>query len=312
MKKKPTILCFIGLLLGFTSIVCAQSENPTEEQPYYTAEKMPEYPGGMEALYKFMRNNLIYPDTTTEAAKEGRVILRFFINTNGEVKDITVLKGLNKECDEEAVRVMKLVPKWMPGQQEGKNVAIYSTLPISFKRLNPVLMVDGVVKPYALLKDSLLKKQEDMASMTILKEETAKTIYGELGKTGIILVVMKPKPIIDNVTHKELKPGEIAYGVEVMPQFPGGDDALLQFIRDNLRYPEKAAEVGIDGRVTMRFTILATGELTDIKVVRGLDPLLDAEAVRVIKIMPNWIPGRQNGKNVPVYITLPIVYKLQF
>lgn len=309
MVRKTSFFLLVFILS--TLFLAAQDDSVQKEEPYFSAEKMPEYPGGMEALYKFLRNNLLYPDTTTEASKEGRVILRFVVSSIGEVKDITVLKGLNKECDEEAVRVMKLVPKWVPGQQEGKNVPVYSTLPISFKRLNPALLVDGEVKPYALLKDSLIKRPEDMASMTILKEETAKTIYGDLGKTGLISVVMKPKPIIDNVTHKELKPGEIAYGVEVMPQFPGGDDELLHFIRDNLKFPENAASAGIQGRVTIRFTVTTSGEITDIRVIRSLDPACDAEAVRVISIMPNWLPGRQNGKNVPVYYTIPIVFKMQ-
>jgi len=306
MLKAPIIL---GLFMLVSLATFAQDKSEMKEEVLYTAEKMPEYPGGIEALYKLIGGNLLYPDTILETAKEGRVVLRFVISSTGDVTDISVLKGLSKACDEEAIRVMKLVPKWIPAQQDGKNVAVYNTLPIYFKRQNPALLVDGVVKPYGFLKDSILTRQKDIISMTILKEETAKTIYGDIGKNGIILVDMKPMPMVDNVTHKEHKPGEVAYGVEVMPQFPGGEEELVKFIGENLKYPAVAAEVGIEGRVTMRFTVTTTGELTDIRVIKSLD--LDAEAIRVIRKMPNWIPGRQDGKTVPVYYLLPIIYKLQ-
>ena len=100
------------------------------------------------------------------------------------------------------------------------------------------------------------------------------------------------------------------YGVEQMPQFPGGDEEMMKFIKDNLHYPPVAAAVGIEGRVTIRFVVSRNGDVTDVKVIRGRDAACDKEAVRVVKLMPKWIPGRQKGRNVPVYYTLPIVYKL--
>lgn len=103
----------------------------------------------------------------------------------------------------------------------------------------------------------------------------------------------------------------VFYGVEKMPQFPGGDEELLKFIKENLRYPKVAAEVGIEGRVTIRFIVNRNGDVTDVKVIRGIDASCDKEAIRVVNMMPKWTPGRQNGQNVPVYYTLPIVYKLQ-
>ena len=100
-------------------------------------------------------------------------------------------------------------------------------------------------------------------------------------------------------------------GVERMPQYPGGDEALLKFIRDNIKYPFVAASNGIEGRVTIRFVVSKTGEINDIKVVRGLVKECDDEAVRVIKMMPKWEPGMNKGEPVHVYYTLPVVFKLQ-
>ena len=93
--------------------------------------------------------------------------------------------------------------------------------------------------------------------------------------------------------------------VEQMPTFPGGEAELMKFIRDNLRYKE-----GIQGRVILRFVVTKTGAIDNITVLRSLDPACDEEAIRLIKSMPRWIPGKQNGNNVPVYYTLPVVFKL--
>ena len=98
---------------------------------------------------------------------------------------------------------------------------------------------------------------------------------------------------------------------EIMPKFPGGEKALTAFILKNLRYPASAAQSGVQGRVTVRFIIEKTGEVADVKVVRGLDAAFDNEAVRVVKMFPKWIPGKQNGRKVSVYYTLPITFRLK-
>lgn len=98
--------------------------------------------------------------------------------------------------------------------------------------------------------------------------------------------------------------------VEQMPQFPGGPAELLKYIAKNLKYPIIAQENGIQGKVILRFVVNAKGYVEDIKVLRSLDTYCDKEAVRVVKSLPQWIPGKQNGRNVPVYYTCPIVFKL--
>ena len=98
--------------------------------------------------------------------------------------------------------------------------------------------------------------------------------------------------------------------VEQMPTFPGGEAELIKFIRDNLRYPLTAKKEGIQGRVILRFVVTKTGAIDNITVLRSLDPACDEEAIRLIKSMPRWIPGKQNGNAVPVYYTLPVVFKL--
>lgn len=110
------------------------------------------------------------------------------------------------------------------------------------------------------------------------------------------------------ITETEDKP---SFGVEQMPLFPGGEKELMAFISKNLKYPAIASDNGIQGRVVLRFVVSKTGDVTDVQILKGLDPACDKEAVRVVKAMPRWIPGRQNGRNVPVYYTLPVTYRLQ-
>ena len=98
--------------------------------------------------------------------------------------------------------------------------------------------------------------------------------------------------------------------VEDMPGYPGGESAMMEFIKANLKYPKSAQDAGIQGRVVMRFVIGKDGSISDVRVLRGVDPECDAEAVRTVNAMPNWTPGRHNGKEVPVYFTLPIVFRL--
>lgn len=93
-------------------------------------------------------------------------------------------------------------------------------------------------------------------------------------------------------------------------RYEGGHEALVAFIYSNIRYPEAAIEKGIEGKVYVRFTVNEDGSISDIEVVRPAHPLLVEEAVRLISIMPNWIPGIYKGQNVPVKVSLPITFTM--
>lgn len=117
--------------------------------------------------------------------------------------------------------------------------------------------------------------------------------------------------IRDLQTSREKAEQEKIYDkVEVMPSFPGGQNELNRFISTNLKYPVLAQESGIEGRVTIRFIVTKTGAISDVTVVRGIDPSCDKEAVRVVKAMPKWSPGKQGGSFVDVSYTIPINFRL--
>lgn len=114
-----------------------------------------------------------------------------------------------------------------------------------------------------------------------------------------------PKPKVEEVTE------EIFVVVEEQPEFPGGNTAMMKFLSDNIKYPLIAQENGIQGRVITNFVVERDGSITDVQVVRGVDPSLDREAIRVIQSMPKWKAGRQRGSAVRVRFTLPVVFRLQ-
>lgn len=113
------------------------------------------------------------------------------------------------------------------------------------------------------------------------------------------------------VEEEEESENHIFTVVETMPSFPGGDAALLLFIKNSVRYPVIAQENGIQGRVTVSFTVNRDGSVVDAEVLRGVDPSLDKEALRVVGTMPKWSPGLQRGKPVRVKYNVPINFRLQ-
>ena len=98
--------------------------------------------------------------------------------------------------------------------------------------------------------------------------------------------------------------------VEVMPQYPGGQIAMMKYIMENMKYPEQAMKKGIQGRVTVSFIIEKDGSISNVSPIHSVHPLLDKEAVRVVKSMPKWSPGKHNGKPVRVRFNLPVMFKL--
>jgi len=125
-------------------------------------------------------------------------------------------------------------------------------------------------------------------------------------ETPIVIQAPIAAPVIEE------EPEDVIFQVvERMPEFPGGQQALMRFLNDNIRYPVIAQENNIQGRVVLQFVVNADGSIVDIQVVRGVDPSLDREAVRVVNAMPRWSPGQQRGQNVRVMFTLPVNFRLQ-
>jgi TonB family protein len=114
-----------------------------------------------------------------------------------------------------------------------------------------------------------------------------------------------------SLTPQPPPPPEVFVVVEEMPVFPGGDKAMMEYIYNNIVYPPEAKEKNIQGRVVLRFVVKYNGKVGDVQVIKGVDPLLNKEAQRVIESLPEWAPGRQGGKPVNVWYSVPVTFQLK-
>jgi periplasmic protein TonB len=140
-------------------------------------------------------------------------------------------------------------------------------------------------------------------------------IKSEITKISMVvsLVLLTLAFFSQNVSGQKSKKGmkDGAYQkVDVMPVFPGGDEALLKYVADSTHYPKEAKEKGIQGKVIARFVVKKDGSVSDVSILKGVNPLLDNEAIRVVKTLPKFTPGELNGKKVPVWFMIPITYAL--
>ena len=120
----------VMLLLGMSITVSGVAQN---NDVYSIVEEMPEYPGGMDKLVEYLSQNIKYPQQAIEKGIEGKVFVSFIVEKDGSVSNVQVQRSLGGGCDEEAVRVVKAMPKWKPGKQRGKTVRVSYTLPVNFK-----------------------------------------------------------------------------------------------------------------------------------------------------------------------------------
>ena len=179
---------------------------------FEVVEQMPEYPGGIAASVEYIQKNMRYPEAAEKNGTQGRVTVQFIIDKEGNVTNPKVLRSVDKDLDAEAIRLVGAMPKWKPGMQKGKAVAVKYTLPVVFKleggktvnsqvtvsskmsefsvqgMNNPLYIVDGKEVTSSILSALDVNKIE---SMTVLKNESATEVYGEKGKNGVILITLK-------------------------------------------------------------------------------------------------------------------------
>lgn len=168
----------------------------------------------------------------------------------------------------------------------------------SVKFTAPVIKKDEDVAP-----EDELRSQDDLA-----KTAVAIGSFDVKGNDEAAGEVLKAKEVIAQEKPVEEKVFDV---VEQMPQFPGGDAALFEYLSTHIKYPTIAEENGVQGRVIVTFVVERDGSITDVKVVKSVDPSLDKEASRVVAGMPKWIPGKQNGSAVRVKYTVPVTFRLQ-
>lgn len=227
MKK----LLFLFVLLTYSVVFVAQ-----DEEILYL-DIPPSFPGGEKVMTEYIKSRLVYPHSALDNKVEGRVILRFIVTESGYLDSIKVVKGLHPACDSVAISIVKRMPRWISGTDNGTPVPVYYTLPIIFR----------------------------------LPDKNIKTVC------------------------------------EVMPRFSGGMDSMSQFINRNLKYPVRG-DYCIHGRVVIRFIVTKEGKVKDPVIRRGIEYYFDEEALRVIRLMPDWEPAMHNGEKVDCYFIIPLLF----
>lgn len=239
MQFKTTYL--IVLLFVFSSI---SAQDTTQTNILKWAEVMPKFPGGDKALIQYLATNIFYPVEARLKEIQGKVIVGFYIDKEGNVKGSNIVKSLGGGCDEEALRVVNSLPKWIPGMHNGEPVNVSYHFPVTFKL------------------------------------------------------------IVEKIASDTLKIPEI------MPSFPDGLAALSNFIDKNLSYPIQALEKNIKGKVIATFIVDTEGHIQAPKIIKGIGGGCEEEVLRVLSIMPQWIPGKDKGVPVNTYFTLPVTFKM--
>ena len=157
------------------------------------------------------------------------------------------------------------------------------------------------VKPDEFVSNEIIPTQEELTG----KNPGIETIEGSPNGTDLIVEITESPETNNEVTET------IYTWAEEMPKFPGGDSELMKFFSQNLSYPEIAKRAGVEGKVILSFIVDKNGNIVDVKVAKSIGAGCDEEAMRVLKIMPSWIPGKQNGNPVLTRINIPVVFKLR-
>lgn len=200
-----------------------------------------------------------------------------------------------EEAEEEA-------PEEEPQRVEEQQPEVVKEELLNTVKLTEIAIVDDNEVKEEIKSQDELRETETAVGKQNEDRGVDDIINAQEHKDVVVVEEKKPEPVDDN---------KVFESVEQNPQFPGGDAALLKYVSDHIRYPSVAQENNIQGRVVVQFVVTKTGSIGQVKVVRSKDPDLDKEAVRVVKTLPKFVPGKMNGHAVNVWYTLPITFRLQ-
>lgn len=292
VTENPVILQEANNLVEETPII-----DGDEDEVVMMPEEMPKFPGGDEALRKYIAGSIKYPEEAKNQGIQGRVFVSFVVSKEGDVKDVKIARSASKYLEAEAMRVVSAMPKWTPGKQKGEAVNVSFVVPINF--VIPDLKTAGPkhaeldLTGYTYYIDGRLSSVEEFEK--IPTEEIVSFVPNKEEKEVRISTRVNIKDLVSEPN-------------ETKPSFPGGMDAMMEYLRNNTKYPESQKAKKMNGHINVVFEVDTKGAIT-IKAHDKGNEDFEKEAVRVISSMPNWIPGsKQTQKvtyNIPVMFWPP-------
>ena len=221
-------------------------------------------------MHRFISNTLSYPADAADREIQGLVVYTFVVEKDGTLSNFNIIHRADPLLDAEALRILQLMPPWRPARHKGEIVRAESYVPMYFK----------------------LNKQARRAPARTRPSESATA--RAYAKTDLEII----------------EQNEILTIVDQMPRYVYGEQGLAEFIAHNIRYPKEARQQGIEGRILCSFIVGSDGSISNIEVVEGLHTQLDNEAIRVLGLMPRWVPGENDGEKVNVKCLLPIDFTI--
>lgn len=305
------------------------------------ADRLPSFPGGQRALDAFLEKNLKYSKSAIKNKRSERVNIEFVVNTDGSLSYIGIKRSVNPQLDTEAMRVVNMMPKWKPGTIQGQPVAVYYVQPIIFKgkdqyhgnageknrypsfhggqghlddfieknieyplaakndSIEGRVFVDFIVNTNGKISDARILTSTD----TIFNEEALRIVnsmpkWDCAKKKGDKIAMRYAIPI--NFTLNDKK--------DCHPLFPGGEEELQEYLRNEIKYPLEALLTETNGTVEVRYTIDEKGRTKDVELLKPAPEVLFREVKQAIIGMPKWKPSKKDGKIVSTRCTMHIKF----
>ncbi|MCQ2226959.1 MAG: M56 family metallopeptidase [Bacteroidales bacterium] len=283
-----------------------EQQDGDEEEVFMVVEEMPEFPGGEEALVKYVVESVRYPEEAKNKNIQGRVFVHFVIDKEGRVKDEKVAKEVDPLLDAEAVRVVSAMPKWKPGKHRGQAVNTAFTIPITFA------LTEGGWKN-GEKENASQGPNPNMADWTFVIDGKKGTIEDmkKVDKSQIVLIDVKAEEKTAYVYLKNPN-GPTKVGDISTASYPGGYTEMRKYLAENVKYPSEAQKKRLTGTLFVQFRINEDGSLDNVEVIgKDVAQILKDEAVRVVKSMGKFIPATRDGKNVWAYMGIYFKFALQ-
>lgn len=268
--KKYLLPVVVLFWLAGSGELQAQQKNKPAEPVYLMPDEKPQFPGGNAGIQAYFAKRI----NTTKADKREIVTVSLVVTKTSAVRQVYIGKGISPETDSAVAKIARTITGWKPGLLKGQKVNARVLFPVIFEPVSAASNAGNPVSKQPLAKPDSKGQPDELSALGEAEEKREIYLY-----------------------------------VEHQPSFPGGQAALQTFLAKNLAYPSADREKGIKGSVVVQFVVEKSGALTDFNIIKPLSEAANKEALRVLKLMPAWQPGKMNGRTVAVRTQLVLRFQ---